>query len=285
MLARVRNWILKKLLRKEEVLDLRDPAVTERIFRLELGGSYRKYWDNLARSKQLAYFAVAGLPFGDLPDDKNIDEHGRQSAEIIIKKLEISKADEVLEVGVGVGRLARHIAQACKSFTGIDISRQMVRFAKKRLADLDNVKIIHHPKSELSLFPDNHFDKVYFQIVLIHLDREDVFHYLQESYRALRPGGLGWFQFYNLLHPQGFKEFRYAVNLSLKLGGKLRGRVQCYTAEEVRKLVSEVGFNIREDKSYLGQVEQKYEFEPPDTDWCYYLIAVGEKPKSISNQG
>jgi len=161
----------------------------------------------------------------------------------------------------------------------------MVKFAKKRLAHLENVKIIHHPKSNLSLFPDNRFDKLYFQIVLIHLDREDVFHYLEESYRVLKPGGLGWFQFYNLLHPGGFKEFKYAVDLSIKLGGKLRGRVQCYTEQEVRKLVAEAGFKIREDESYLGPIEQNYEFEPPDTDWHYYLIAIGEKPKSIGNQG
>lgn len=279
MFQKLRGWILERILR-QETLDLRDPMVTERIFRLELGASYQKYWDRLARTKQLAYFAVAGLPFGENPDDENIARHGRQTAEIICKKLQITENDEVLEVGVGVGRLAEPIAQRCKSFTGIDISKQMIKFARKRLQKQKNIRLLHHPRSDLSLFPEQSFDKVIFQIVLIHLDREDVFHYMEESYRVLRPGGLAWFQFYNLLHPEGFKEFRYAVQLYLKLGGKLRGRVQLYTSDEVRKLVSEAGFKIREDLSYLDRLEQKYEFEPPDKHWFYYLIAVGEKSDS-----
>lgn len=268
-----------RILGKEDPLDLHDPAVTEELFRLELGKDYKKYWDNLARTKQLAYFAVAGLPFGELPDDKNIEEHGKQTAEIIARKIEIKPGDDVLEVGVGVGRIAGHIARRCKSFTGMDISKQMIKFAGKRLDAVPNIKLIHHPQSDLSLFPDQSFDKVYFQIVLIHLDREDVFHYLRESFRVLKPGGKAWFQFYNLLHPEGFKEFRHAVDMSVKLGGKLRGRVQCLTSAEVRKFVEEAGFKILPDQSYLNNVDQNYEFEPPDTHWFYYLIAVCEKMK------
>ena len=278
MKTRLQNWLLKKLAHKEEILNLKDPKVVEEIFRLELGSSYKKYWDNLARTRQLAYFAVAGLPFGELPDEKNLDEHGKQTAQIIAQKLEIKPTDRVLEVGVGVGRIARHIAPLCGEFVGTDISQKMIKFAKKRLSYLDNVKLYHHPKTDLSLFQDNQFDKVYFQIVLIHLDREDVFHYLCESLRVLKPGGLAWFQFYNLLHPGGFKEFYHAYQLYLKLGGKLRGRVQCPTSLEVRKYLEEAGFKIREDKSHLEPVEQKFDFQPPDKDWFFYLIAVGEKP-------
>jgi len=278
-MAGLRKRFVRWILGPEEDLNLRDPQVTEQLFRLELGGTYRKYWDHLARTRQLAYFAVAGLPFGNLPDDRNIEEHGRQTAEIIIRKLQIGPGDEVLEVGVGVGRLAGHIAKACKSFTGIDISKQMVKFANKRLAAVKNIRLIHHPQSDLSLFPEASFDKVYFQVVLIHLDREDVFHYLRESFRVLKPGGRAWFQFYNLLHPEGFKEFGHAVDMSVKLKGKLRGRVQCLTSEEVRKLVAEAGFKLIEEQSHLNPVEQNFDFEPPDAHWFYYLIAVGEKPK------
>ena len=274
-----------RLFGREETLDLHDPKVTEDLFKLELGSNYPKYWDKLARNKQLAYFAVAGLPFGELPDDKNIEEHGKQTAQILVRKLEIGPQDDVLEVGVGVGRLAGHIAKVCKSFTGIDISKHMIKYAQERLGSMPNIRLIRHPQSDLSIFPDASFDKVFFQIVLIHLDREDAFHYLRETFRVLRPGSRAWFQFYNLLHPDGFSEFKHAVDMSVKLGGKLRGRVQCLTHEEVRKIVTEAGFKIVEDKSYLNPVEQNYEFEPPDTHWFNYLIAVGEKPKESATKG
>jgi len=51
-------------------------------------------------------------------------------------------------------------------------------------------------------------------------------------------------------------EFKYAVDLMMKFGGKLRGRVQCHTSDEIRKLVEEAGFRIREDKSHLERLEQ-----------------------------
>jgi ubiquinone/menaquinone biosynthesis C-methylase UbiE len=280
--------LLDRLKAREGELDLSNPETIESIYRLELGEDYSTYWDNMAASRQLAYFAVAGLPFGQSPNDKNIEEHGKRTADIITKKLEIGPGDEVLEVGVGVGRLAGHIAAQCKKFTGIDISAKMIAYAGERLKGRDNIKLIHHQKSDLSLFADNSFDKVYIQVVLIHLDREDAFNYMRESYRALKPGGRAWFQFYNVLHPDGFKEFLNAANLAVKLGGKLRGRVHCYTADEVRKLAEAAGFKIIEGKSHLEKTDQKFDFTPPDTvgdpplkpsDWNYYLIAVCEKPE------
>lgn len=254
-----------------------DAEVPVELWSPGLGGDYKSFWDNMAKDRAGAYLAVAGEPFGKPATEESLSAHGKDTAAIISRVLSIKPEDSVLEVGVGVGRIAEHIAPLCRSFTGTDVSENMIKFARERLARFTNIKLAASEKSDLQAFADASFDKIYFQVVLIHLDREDAFHYMRESLRTLKPGGLAWFQFYNLLHPGGFKEFRFAVDYMVEKGGKTRGRVHCYTAAEVRELVSRAGFRIREDLSHLAEREQRFDFQIPDTDWEFYLIAVGEK--------
>ena len=272
-IRQLRLWLSEKL-RPADPPAEPDPD----IYNLALGNTYSEYWNNLARDRETAYFGVAGKPFGEPATEETLDQHGEASARIIAQKLGISQDDRVLEVGVGVGRLAKSMAPLCRHFTGVDISERMIAIARERLFGLENVHLLVLDQSGLSRFPGNCFDKVYFQVVLIHLDREDVFHYLEEAWRVLRPGGRAWFQFYNLLHPGGFREFQSAVEFLKAKGDKLRGRVQCLTSAEVRKFIEQAGFRIREDLSHLGEVAQPFDFKIPDRDWEFYLIAVAEKP-------
>ncbi len=243
-----------------------------------MGSDYREFWNAMAKDRQGAYLAVAGEPFGEPATEESLSRHGADTARIIGDVLEIGPEDGVLEVGVGVGRLAEHLAPRCGSFTGMDVSDNMIKVARERLSGMANVELRAHGQSDLSPFPDGSFDKVYFQVVLIHLDREDAYHYMRETLRVLRPGGRAWFQFYNLLHDGGFKEFEFAVNYMVEKGGKTRGRVHCYTASEVRRLVEKAGFRIDEQRSRLAEAKQDFGYRIPDLDWEFYLIAVGEKP-------
>ncbi len=238
------------------------------------GATYEKFWDEVASTREGAYYGVAGLPFGEAPDDENLERHGKRTAGILLKKLNLGKTDAVLEVGVGVGRLARAIAPYVAEYHGTDISSNMIEYARSRCAELNNGFLYHVPDGSLGAFPSAKFDAVIFQVVLIHLDREDAFHYLEQARRLLKPDGKLWAQFYNLLHPGGWVQFRFAVEQGLKEGDKSRGRVQAYTHLEVRKFVEEAGFEINEELSHLEPHEQKFDFETPDSDWRYYLVAV-----------
>lgn len=255
-----------------------EPKPHRTYFSIEMGDTYHEFWDGQAETRAGAYYGVAGKPFGEEATDESMDAHGKPSAEIIAEKLNLTTSDVVLEVGVGVGRLAKFIAQLVMEFHGMDISRNMVDVARFRLADLDNVFLYAHQDSNLSIFPDNKFDAVYFQVVLIHLDRLDAFHYMRETLRVLKPGGRVYMQFYNVLHDGGLKEFVYSVDYMLEQKGKIPGRVRCYTSEEVKQLVKAAGFVMDEARSHLEPVEQDFDFDPPDDDWQFYLIAVANKP-------
>jgi len=254
----------------------RPPQETEQpeFFSKELGDTYEDFWDGMAQSVEGAYLGVAGKPYGEPATEESLDRHGRQTADIILKQLEIGPTDVVLEVGAGVGRIAKVMAPHVREYHGIDISENMIGHARRRCADIDNVFLYHVPSSDLSQFPSSKFDAVIFQVVLIHLDREDAFHYIKEARRVMKPNGRIWAQFYNLLHERGWNEFRFAVDHGIEQGGKVRGRVQCYTHLEARKFIEKAGFVIDEKRSHLEPIEQKFNFSIPDLDWEYYLIAV-----------
>lgn len=264
--------LLKKLLNKNTTPEntREQPAYFSR----ELGDTYEDFWDGMASTVDGAYMGVAGKPFGETATDENLDRHGRITADVIVEKLGLGKNDTVLEVGVGVGRLAKIIAPLVGEFHGTDISANMVEHARRRCASRDNTFFHHTPTGDLSVLPSAKFDAVFFQVVLIHLDREDAFRYLEEARRVIKPGGRLWAQFYNILHPGGWAEFKFAVRNNIEQGGKVRGRVHCYTNAEVRKFITEAGFEIDEAASHLEEIEQNFDFEKFDADWEYYLIAV-----------
>jgi predicted TPR repeat methyltransferase len=51
----------------------------------------------------------------------------------------ISGKSRVLEIGCGIGRFGQALAEEVRSFTGLDVSKNMIRVARERCAELPNV--------------------------------------------------------------------------------------------------------------------------------------------------
>ena len=81
----------------------------------------------------------------------------------------------ILDVGCGIGDFVLEFAQrGVAEVVGIDISREVIEFAKKRFSNLRNVKLIHGKIEELELERD-YFDLVVSITVLQHITDEDAF--------------------------------------------------------------------------------------------------------------
>ena len=61
----------------------------------------------------------------------------------IIAAADISKDDEVLEIGPGIGTLTQYLAEAAGSVTVVEIDDKLIPILEDTLSDYDNVKIIH----------------------------------------------------------------------------------------------------------------------------------------------
>lgn len=97
----------------------------------------------------------------------------------------------VLEIGCGVGRVTRALAEVFGEVHGIDVSGEMIRQARENLASTPNAFVYQGNGQDLSVLPPVEFDFAFSCIVFQHIpSREVIESYLREVHRVLRPGAL-----------------------------------------------------------------------------------------------
>lgn len=255
------------------------------LFTVDRGKTYKEFWTNVSTDWTNAVFAVVGTPFDREASPETLRLSGEPEAAILAQKLHLSPDSRVLEIGAGVGRIGCHLTRLAGHYVGADISSNMLEIAAKEMGDATNFDLVELAEAAPLPFPGNTFDAVFSQAVFIHLDREDCYRYMQEAARVLKPGGRVYFQFYNLLHPEGFSLFEWVANYTVTDQGKVRGRVHFLTTDEVRAYMEGAGFVVDESASHLERVDQVYDFPLPMLNYDYYLIAVGSLPGEGASLG
>lgn len=119
--------------------------------------------------------------------DRLSDPQFNQGRELV-SLLKIKRADRVLDIGCGTGRLAAYVAGITGKegkVIGIDPSPFRIAIARRR--EKSNLLFKVAGTEELSLFEDNSFDVVYLNSVFHWIgDRAQA---MVEIYRVLKPGG------------------------------------------------------------------------------------------------
>jgi len=145
---------------------------------------YAQVWDSLSSSRELACDAACGER-----DEADVRRSVETCLNNLVSLLSISRQDEVLEIGCGVGRVGRELAPLCKSWTGSDISANMLAHARDRMQGIGNANFVQLVAGGLGEFADASFDVVFATNMLGHLDEFDRFQYVREAFRVLRSGG------------------------------------------------------------------------------------------------
>jgi phosphatidylethanolamine/phosphatidyl-N-methylethanolamine N-methyltransferase len=106
----------------------------------------------------------------------------------VLEALKLRAGDRVLEVGVGTG-LSLPLYPSTVQVTGIDLSREMLDKARKRVArrKLANVEALHEMDAEAMTFPDASFDKVVAMYVISVVERPA--RLIEELHRVCKPDG------------------------------------------------------------------------------------------------
>lgn len=93
---------------------------------------------------------------------------------------------DVLEVGVGGGRIARQVLKlGCRSLTGLDISPKTIAVAEADLAEFSNVELVLADIGEFARLES--FDVVFSVLTFMHVQNKRLA--LQHIVDALRSGG------------------------------------------------------------------------------------------------
>ena len=162
-------------------------------------------------------------------------------AKQLIEVGKLAKEAVVLEIGCGVARIGREIAPYLKEWHGGDISSAMLEFARERTKHLSNVFFHELSGTGLGFAANESFDFIYCTIVFMHLDKEDMYEYIREAFRVLRPGGRAYFDTWNLLNDNMFRHF-LQTQQGNRGDSKVRNRNQYSTPQEMLKYVTSVGF-------------------------------------------
>ena len=204
--------------------------------------SYKQLWDSKAGSQADALTAVDGSS-----DESIVRSNGQFTAGQVTSALDIQAADHVLELGCGVARIGRELAPNCAQWTGVDISGNMIERAAERTAHLDNISLYRLDRNNLEMIPDNSIDKAYSIAVMCHMDKEDLYLYLEELQRVVKPGGMIFVETWNLAHPVGWKRWQYEVrhwSHSDQNARKDVSRNQFCTPDEFELYQRQAGFEV-----------------------------------------
>ena len=213
------------------------------VFQFEIDMSYQEFWDRQSETVEAAIRAVDGSS-----DETTVQHTGVWTANQVAHALDLQATDRVLELGCGVGRIGKELAPRCSKWVGCDISPNMLKAAAHRLEGLPNISFRQLERSSFDgVFPDGKFDKAYSVAVFCHMDKEDLFLYLQDLHRIIRPGGVIYVETWNLAHPVGWRRWEHEVrNWSRLAAGdrKDAGRNQFCHPSEFALYVEHAGFEM-----------------------------------------
>jgi ubiquinone/menaquinone biosynthesis C-methylase UbiE len=188
-------------------------------------------WDERARENAMYYVVTAHR---DWDEEEFFASGGVNTRDQILNDMGNicrgldPKQMVILEIGCGVGRMTRHLANIFGRVEGVDVSGEMIAQARTNLADLTNVGLHETSGADLSPFPDSHFDFVFSFIVFQHIPlREAVVEYLEEVHRTIKPGRLFKFQVQGVQLEQ--------TDTWLGVG---------FSEQEMRELADEIGFEV-----------------------------------------
>jgi len=160
---------------------------------------------------------------------KTYTKHSR--AEVILKKYEklLPQKSKILDIGCGPGfPIGKFLAKRKHKITGIDISKEMVRYAKKFVkkgkfvvSDIRTIKL-----------PENRYNGIVASFSLVHMPKKDVKKSLKKIYNLLKVGGI---LFLSVVKDEGEKVMTWF--------GKTT-KCTYFKEKEIKSILQDIGFKI-----------------------------------------
>lgn len=136
----------------------------------------------------------------------------------------------ILDAGCGWGRDSKILSGKFKVI-GIDLSRGLLKYARKYAP---KAKFLYGDILKTD-FDGETFDGIWSNVVLIHLEREDIIPALKEFYRILKKGGVGYVS---------VKEGKGKEYKSEDMSGGSPRFYTWFSQNEIKKYLEKAGFEI-----------------------------------------
>lgn len=149
----------------------------------------RRDWNARAR-ENARYYICTDIPSGDEAFfDSGRDDFERLIAPCFAEHNFDPRGKVALEIGCGIGRLARWAAARFGEVIGIDVSEEMIKMAQQY--GWPRTRFVNGNGRDLAGIPDASIDFVYSYIVFQHIpDPSAILGYIREIGRVLRRAGM-----------------------------------------------------------------------------------------------
>jgi SAM-dependent methyltransferase len=148
--------------------------------------------------------SVMGL---DVEDGADVVGH----LDRMVFKAFLGEPNVIVELGPGGGRFTEILLPKCRLLHAVDTSPRMIESLRARFGENRGVAYHVADGRGLGMLPDGSADAAFSYGVFVHLQHWDIFNYLVEIQRVLRPGGKAIIQHSNTFSELGWKRFRSEV--------------------------------------------------------------------------
>lgn len=215
-------------------------------------------WD--VRAEENAHKAIA---CDDSQNEAAFRESGERDVKLVLEGVSdiLEGRQSVLEIGCGTGRLLEQLTRYFEQVFGVDVSGEMVRRGRQRLAHLSQVHFLEIDGLGKLPFEDASFDFCFSYITFHHIPMKSVVRsYINQSYRVLRAGGVARWHFFG--RPAGILA---SIRESVTHKDTWRG---CkFTRAEIDGAVRSAGFEIIDSQYVPATSWRLFGKTPPDIIW------------------
>jgi len=149
-------------------------------------GDMKRDWDARARACAREYILTG---FADQPE--GFVRSGREAAASLLAFC--APGAVVLDLGCGVGRVARELEAYVAEIHAVDVSAEMIRQAREYVGPGSRIRFHVNDGFTLPQLAVGSVDFAFSLLTMHHVTRPAFESYLRELHRILKPGGRFWF--------------------------------------------------------------------------------------------
>jgi SAM-dependent methyltransferase len=216
-------------------------------------------WD--ARARENSRKAIA---CDSCADEETFRASGERDLKLVLEGVlgTFDGRETALEIGCGAGRLLEPLASYFDQVYGVDVSGEMVRQGRKRLAHLPHVHFVEVDGGGTLPFKDETFDLCFSYITFHHIPTKPVVHrYIAEAHRVLKERGI--FRFHLFGRAEGALQ-----TIRERFTRKSTWRGCKFTLSEIAAVTREAGFEIADARYVPSQSRPRlFGKTAPDVIW------------------